>query len=731
MHAGEAKTAGTGTEEVVRIDVGTMHFRALNQLISQHAAGGRRRIVLENVIGQRYIGAGLGPGVEIEIHGIPGQDLGVFNGGARITVLGNAQDGVGNTMNEGTVVVHGSVGDIPGHMARSGRIYVRGSAGFRAGIMMKEYGDTRPVMIVGESIGDYAGEYMAGGVIVVLGYSLGPARSPVSRHVASGMFGGEIFLRGAVDRGQVGSGAAVEQAGPGDVERILPCLEEFAKLFSLDPARILDAPFTLVRRVGGRPYGNLYVPAGTIARHYRPVHRNMVPPCSHACPVGIPNPVIIRLLREQKIGQAFDLIDEYTPFRYSCCGMVCPGLCCSACTRNGVDRPVPIDRISRVHHPGGPVRVLEPGKTQPVAVIGAGPAGLSAAWHLARRGYPVAVYERERDIGGKLTHNIPEQRLPRAEVERDLRRIRVLDIRFHTGTAVDAPLFARLRKSHRAMVIAVGATRPRRLQFPGEERAVTSFAFLRALKTGDPPRELEGKQVVIIGAGNVAMDAACACYRLGASSVTALDVQRPAASGPELERAMGLGARVLFPRFVQCYRENQVFLMNGERLQADLLIESVGEMPELEFAGESVIVRSGSPRTTLPGVFVAGDASAPGLLTHSIAAGRKAALAIHRQLQGLPPEPERAAVVDRRRVNQVYFQQRDPFFNDLDACMSCGTCIQCDLCVEACPRDALKRVGDSFTVDEGLCTGCGTCASVCPRGAVLMEETAGPGAGAD
>ncbi|MFW6180714.1 MAG: FAD-dependent oxidoreductase, partial [Spirochaetota bacterium] len=413
------------------------------------------------------------------------------------------------------------------------------------------------------------------------------------------------------------------------------------------------------------------------------------------------------------------------------------GLCRAACTRGGLDRPVPIDRISRAHHPAGAVRVLEHRKTQSVAVIGAGPAGLSAAWHLARRGYPVAVYERERDIGGKLTHNIPEQRLPRAEVERDLQRIRSVDIRFHTGVTVDAALFARLRESNQAVVIAVGATRPRRLEFPGEERAVTSFAFLRALKSGSAHGDLEGKKVVIIGAGNVAMDAACECHRLGAASVTALDVQRPAAAGAELERAMALGTRVLFPRFVHRYQDNQLFLMNGERLQADLLIESVGETPELEFAGESVIFRSGSSFTNLPGVYIAGDASAPGLLTHSIAAGRKAALAIHRRLQGLPPEEElsleveRTRVVDKRRVNQVYFQHKDPFFTDLDACMSCGTCIQCDICVEACPRGALKRAGDSFRVDEGLCSGCGVCAAVCPRGAVLMQEVAAAGAGAE
>jgi len=143
------------TSTDLRIQVGKTHYRELGDAIRRKIAEGYRRFILERVVGQRYIGAGLDHGVEIEIHGVPGQDLGVFNGGAKIVVHGNAQDGVGNTMNDGYIIVHGSVGDIPGHMVRNGKIYIRGSAGFRAGIMMKEYGEKHPVMIIGEKIGDY------------------------------------------------------------------------------------------------------------------------------------------------------------------------------------------------------------------------------------------------------------------------------------------------------------------------------------------------------------------------------------------------------------------------------------------------------------------------------------------------------------------------------------------------------------------------------------------------
>ena len=138
----EGKMADTST--LCKLQVGLMHYRDLNYTIRRKIGEGVRHFVLEGVIGQRYIGAGLDTGVVLEIKGIPGQDLGVFNGGAKIIVHGNAQDGVGNTMNNGFIVIHGNAGDIPGHMVRNGKIYIKGSAGFRAGIMMKEYERKHP-----------------------------------------------------------------------------------------------------------------------------------------------------------------------------------------------------------------------------------------------------------------------------------------------------------------------------------------------------------------------------------------------------------------------------------------------------------------------------------------------------------------------------------------------------------------------------------------------------------
>jgi NADPH-dependent glutamate synthase beta subunit-like oxidoreductase/glutamate synthase domain-containing protein 3/Pyruvate/2-oxoacid:ferredoxin oxidoreductase delta subunit len=714
-------------EEVIsccRIHVGKIHYRDVNLAIRRQIKEGVRHFILENVTGQRYIGAGLDDGIVIEIYGVPGQDLGVFNGGATLIVHGNAQDGVGNTMNDGRIIVHGSVGDIPGHMVRNGKIYIKGSAGFRAGIMMKEYAEKHPVMIVGESIGDYAGEYMAGGTIVILGYSLEKGISPIAGHAASGMFGGTIYIRGEFSPGQLGEGAVVSRAAKEDRENVEIHLTEYATTFGLDLDRIFDAPYWVIRRAGQRPYAHLYVPSSKIARELKPVHKNVRPPCACACPVGIPNPIIIRKLKDGSSEEAFDIIDDYTPFRYSCCGLVCPGLCRTACTRNTMGEAVKIDNIARQYHPKGKVKVLEDPKSERITVIGAGPAGLTAAWHLARRGYAVDVYEKEKCIGGKLTHNIPEERLPRSDVNKDLERIRSLGIRFYTDSKVDAELFQRLRETYNVVIIAVGAQKPRQIGFRGEKKALTSFQFLRSVNLGVGDLDMTGKSVVIIGAGNVAMDVACECFRLSAESVTAVDVQKPAVFGKELERAMELGTRVLFPRFVEKYDGAQVYFKNGDILRADILIEAVGEIPELDFCGDALVYEKGSFTTNVPSVFVTGDVAAPGLVTHSVGMGKAVAEYVHCSLQGLTVHVSESTseVLDKRKVNTLYFQHRDALFGDLDDCFSCGTCIQCDICVDNCPRGAIERVGENFRINTEICTGCGVCASVCPRGAITMES---------
>ena len=159
--------------QVVKIDASCLFYRQLNAQLKELVASGVGKVELHNVYGQRYIGTDLDGPVDIEVFGVPGNDLGAFMNGPRITVYGNTQDGCGNTMNDGEIIVHGHTGDIVGLSARGGKIFVRDDVGYRAGIHMKEYKDKKPVLVIGGSAQDFLGEYMAGGILILLGLNLG------------------------------------------------------------------------------------------------------------------------------------------------------------------------------------------------------------------------------------------------------------------------------------------------------------------------------------------------------------------------------------------------------------------------------------------------------------------------------------------------------------------------------------------------------------------------------
>ena len=148
--------------QMMKIDASGVYYRELNARLRDIVSNGTQKIELHNIYGQRYIGTDLDKPVEIEIFGTPGNDLGAFMNGPRIIVHGNAQDGCGNTMNEGEIIVHGHAGDIIGLSARGGKIFIREDVGYRAGIHMKEYGDKKPVLVIGGTAQDFLGEYMSG-----------------------------------------------------------------------------------------------------------------------------------------------------------------------------------------------------------------------------------------------------------------------------------------------------------------------------------------------------------------------------------------------------------------------------------------------------------------------------------------------------------------------------------------------------------------------------------------
>lgn len=233
-----------------------VHYKKLNEDIHQVLSGGESQLELNNVRGQRYIGVGLDAGVEIAINGVPGNDLAAFMNGAVIRVNGNVQDGVGNTMNAGKIVVHGDAGDILCYAMRGGKVFIAGDVGYRSGIHMKAYQDNFPVLVIGGVAGDYLGEYMAGGVIVLLNLTDQP--QPAGYLVGTGMHGGAIFVRGQIDPGQVGAEVGFDTLSDQEWEMLQGLLTEFFADLGLAPRVFARQEFQKLYPKSRRPYGNLY-----------------------------------------------------------------------------------------------------------------------------------------------------------------------------------------------------------------------------------------------------------------------------------------------------------------------------------------------------------------------------------------------------------------------------------------------------------------------------------------
>ena len=228
-------------------------YQELNEQIRE--AG--NSCTITNCCGQRFLAAGMS-NKEIAIEGIPGNALGAYLNGAKITVYANAQDAVGDTMNAGRIVIHGSIGDAAGYAMRGGEIYVQGNAGYRAGIHMKEYGEKVPVLVIGGCAGSFLGEYQAGGVIMVLGLNRGNKRI-VHNFPCTGMHGGKLILRG--DCTDVTFPGQVSTRTPTDEDFILvrKYVTEYCTLFGADIEKVLSSPFTVVTPDSANPYKQMYV----------------------------------------------------------------------------------------------------------------------------------------------------------------------------------------------------------------------------------------------------------------------------------------------------------------------------------------------------------------------------------------------------------------------------------------------------------------------------------------
>ncbi len=242
-----------------RIDSQGLHYRELNEMVKRMAEGGVREFQLDNVNGQRYIGTGLPyPDVKILVNGVPGNDLASFMNGPEIIVNDNAQDAISNTMNAGQVTVHGHAGDVLGYGMRGGRLLIKGDVGYRVGIHMKEYKKQVPVLIAGGSAGDFLGEYMAGGILVLLGLERKPGAPLAGDYLGTGMHGGVIYLRGEIDPFTLGKEVAPFELDEADWKVLGPHLQDFCAAFGYDYDEVCSEKFSKLIPVSHRPYGRLY-----------------------------------------------------------------------------------------------------------------------------------------------------------------------------------------------------------------------------------------------------------------------------------------------------------------------------------------------------------------------------------------------------------------------------------------------------------------------------------------
>ncbi|MBA4370040.1 MAG: hypothetical protein C0418_00475 [Coriobacteriaceae bacterium] len=245
--------------DTATIDAKNIYYRQLNEAVRRAYADGAKKVVLENVNGQRYIGNGItGKDLKIEVRGTAGNDMAMFMNGPTVEVFGNAQDGVSNTMNAGTVIVHGDAGDVLGYGMRGGRVFIKGDVGYRVGIHMKAYEGLVPAMVCGGKARDFFGEYMAGGMLVLLGMNSQFEGPLVGGYLGTGMHGGVIYVRGEVEPWQTGKEVGVFEASAEDMAELKPVLEEYCAAQGMDLAEVLSVPFTKLVPVSHRPYGKLY-----------------------------------------------------------------------------------------------------------------------------------------------------------------------------------------------------------------------------------------------------------------------------------------------------------------------------------------------------------------------------------------------------------------------------------------------------------------------------------------
>jgi NADPH-dependent glutamate synthase beta subunit-like oxidoreductase len=515
-------------------------------------------------------------------------------------------------------------------------------------------------------------------------------------------------------------------------------------------------------------------------RERRPVYVDLLPPCNAGCPAGENIQAWLSHAKDGRHEAAWRqlVVDNPMPAIH---GRVCYHPCESACNRAELDSAVSIHSVERflgdqaAEHRWRFDRPAERSGKR-VLVIGAGPSGLSAGYHLARLGHEVEIHDAGADAGGMMRYGIPAYRLPRVVLDIELARIEELGVRIVCNHRVEDLAAERSEGAFDAVFVAVGAHLSKRVDIPARDAGpiVDAISFLRSVSSGETPTV--GRRVAVYGGGNTAMDAARTARRLGAEE-TLIVYRRTRGQMPaheeEAQDAEREGVRINWLRTITAVEgaqlEVEVMELDDsgfpqptgrfETLEADTVILALGQdsdtaflrnVPGIEFQRDGTVVVSPSLETGCPGVFAGGDmVPSERTVTVGVGHGKKAARHIDAWLRGGGPEgmpkhdlagfdklhlwyfgdnPRRQQpeLVPERRVADfgevVGGLSEDQAVYEAGRCLSCGNCFECDGCLGACPEDAVIKLGagSRYRFDYDRCTGCAACFEQCPVHAIEM-----------
>ena len=514
-------------------------------------------------------------------------------------------------------------------------------------------------------------------------------------------------------------------------------------------------------------------------RTRQPIYRDLLPPCNNACPAGENIQAWLDAVQAGRLEEAWRILVQDNPMP-ALHGRVCYHPCEDACNRRHLDETVSIHAIERLL---GDAAIesgwsVDPGPAtgKRVLIVGAGPSGLSAAYHLARLGHAVEIHEAGPVAGGMLHFGIPAYRLPRDVLRAEVKRIEDMGVRIVLDHKVEDLLAEREQGGFDAMFVAVGAHLSKRTEIPARDAGaiLDAVSFLRDVGTGEPPTL--GRRVAVYGGGNTAMDAARTAKRLGAHEALIIyrrDREHMPAHDFEAAEALEEGVKIHWLRTIKAIDRTQFTVEemtideNGrpqptgrlETLEADSLILALGQdsdtaflrdIPGVEFKRDGTVVVTDNMMTGHSGLFAGGDmVPAERTVTVAVGHGKKAARHIDAWLRGIEYQrPAKNPLAGFEKLHVWYatdapqsaqphleashrtesFEEvvkgltRQEAIYEAARCLSCGNCYECDGCYGACPEGAIIKLGRGrrYRINYDLCTGCAVCYEQCPCHAIEM-----------